>query len=228
MEPDIAALFYQLSSGSQNLSIKKLLQHCNACNFLKSFQLSKADFTNIFQPSNHGFESHEHSNSGSLSLAEFCQGLIVISRKTKGSLLFGTNFPSAKACPKSVARSVIDILKRTNMLLLKDRADPMYNRDAAVPKLQIPPNISTWLSSEPASTQRLKILTRFASQHKGAPKQKSIVDLYAGASSSETNRLQRRREAEVGSQSARPAPVPPAQANTESHGARTARFLRRL
>jgi hypothetical protein len=227
MEPDVKALFHHLSSESSKLPIDKLLQYCDSFNFLQSLQLSSSQFTSAFKSSNLMIEAHQHSNTSSLSLAEFCQGLIAISCKANGSLRrFRTNFPSAHSCSKSVARSVTDLLKRSNMLTFK--AKQSNSRDAAVPKLQIPPTISKWLSSDSAATHRLKVLPLFAYQHNKAPKQKTIVDLYAGASSSETSRVHLLRQAPVGSQSARSAPAPPLQAKTESHGARSARFLRKM
>jgi hypothetical protein len=227
MEPDVKALFHHLSRESSKLPMDKLLQYCNSFKFLQSLQLSSSQFMSAFTSSNLMFEAHQHSNTRSLSLSEFCQGLIAISCKTNGSLRrFRTDFPNAHSCSKLVARSVTDLLKRSNMLNFK--SEQSNSRDAAVPKLQIPPTISKWLSSDSAATHRLKVLPLFAYQHDKAPKQKTIVDLYAGASSSETSRLHRLRQAPVGSQSARSAPAPPLQAKTESHGARSARFLRKM
>ncbi len=227
IEPGIEALFRQISGGSLRIPIMKLLQHCNSCHFLHTLQLSKSQFMSAFASSKSVLEPQKHGNSDSVSLTEFCQGLIAITCNTTGSLRVGTNIPSATSCSKLVARSVIEILKRTNMLTSKD-TDSLHKRDATIPKLQIPPSISTWLHSESAATHRLKVSPLFTSQHKEAPKQKTLVDVYAGASSRETSRLQRRNDATVGSQSARSAPVPPMQAKAESHGARTARFLRKL
>jgi hypothetical protein len=230
LEPDIRALFLRFSGGSARLPIKKLLQCCQAYSFKESLKLSNTQFIGLFKNKlNLGFDANEQLNSDHLSLEEFCQGLILISCKTWGSTRNGTNFPTARMCPKSVARSVVDILKRTNMLKSeKSRVDPHSEIDVAIPKLKIPLNISTWLSSEPAATHVLKVSPLFASKQKVPSKQKNFVDLYSGPSSMEKNILQRRYEAAAGSQSSRSAPVPPIQAKMGSHGARTARFVRKL
>jgi len=229
IEPSIRNLFDRYSGGSNRLPIDKLLQHSNDCNLLKSLRLSRSQFLGAFAKSNLGFDADEDLNSNSLSLKEFCQGLIIISCKTSGSLCSVTNFPNATSCPNSVARSVTDILKRTNMLKPEDLGgNPRLKQNFAVPKLQIPANISSWLSSESAAIHTKKLSPLFVSQHAVAPKQKTTAELYAGASSAETNRLKRRHEAQLGSQSARPAPAPPIQAKKESHGARTARYVRKF
>ena len=226
-EPSIGSLFCRISAGSERLSMQKLLQFCRSCNFLKSLKLSSTQFMGVFAKTNLGFDSNEHSNSDSLTLNEFCQGMIVILCKISGSSRSGTNFPSARSCPKTVARSVIDLMQRSNMLTAEDFTHSHSNYDVVVPKLQIPSNISTWLSSESAARHRLKISPLFSSQYDKAPKPKTITDLYAGASSGETSRLLRRHQATVGSQSARSVPIPPMQAKKESHGARSARFIRK-
>jgi hypothetical protein len=228
MEPSINSLFRRLSGGSERLSMQKLLQFCRSCNFLEYLKLSSTQFMRVFAKPNLGFDANENLHSGSLSLNEFCQGLIVISCKFSGSSRNGTNFPSAKSCPKSVARSVVNLLLRKNMLLEEDFAHSHSNRDLVVPKLQIPPNISVWLSSESAAKHKPKISPLFAAQCAKDPQQKTLSDLYADTPSGETSRLLRRQQALAGSQSARSAPVPPMQSKTASHGARSARFMKKL
>jgi hypothetical protein len=227
-EPCIASFFRRLSGGSERLSMKKLLQFCRSCKFLTSMNLSGTQFMRVFAKSNFGFDADENSYSDSLSLNEFCQGLILISCKASGSSRSGTNFPSAKSCPKSVARSVVELLRRTHMLSAEDFTESPSYRDFVVPKLQIPPSVSAWLSSESGAKHRLQVSPLFAAQYKKPPEQKTMSDLYAGASSAETSRHLRRPQALAGSQSARSAPVPPMQAKTESHSARSARFIRKL
>jgi hypothetical protein len=153
--------------------------------------------------------------------------MIVISSKTRDSSGNGANVPNAKSCSKSVARCVIDVLRSTKMMKEENLVDFPSKINELVPKLQIPLNISTWLSSESVAIQRKKKSTLFASHYSKAPKQKTIVDLYAGATSGETSMLQRRQEVCMTSKSARSAPIPPMHERTETHGARTSRFLRK-